>query len=158
MGKVASKTEALMLTKRIDHEVKYFPLPGLLPKGQLLALHLELRTLSLLCDGPRLLKQQQFSESELRVILPLLEAYPYYSPYEVLVAHVSTRVVTASLITECHQRLQEAHQRKTLRQELKPVRRAISSLRTKLHHFQLEISVVREEGCNLTLLMTMPFL
>ena len=147
-----------MLMNQTSSEVKYYPLAGLLPGGQIFALHMEMRTLSLLSEGPMLLKQQQFSDSELRVIMPILDAYPYYCPYEVLLAYISKRVVTASVITECHQRLQEAHQQGSLRNELKPVRRAISSLRAKLHSFQLEISIVREEGCNLTLLMAMPFL
>jgi hypothetical protein len=147
-----------MITKQASSAVKYYLLHGLLPEGQIFALHRELRTLSLLCEGPLLLEQQQFSDSELRLLTPILDAYPYYCPYEVLLAHVSTRVVTVSVITECHQRLQVARLQGTLRQELKPVRRAISSLRAKLHSFNLEISIVREEGCNLTLLMAVSLL
>jgi hypothetical protein len=158
MGTMAWGMEACMLMKQTDSDVRYYPLHGLLPEGNIFALHMEMRTLSLLCEGPMLIKQQQFSDSELRVLTPILDAYPYYCSYDVLLAHTSNRIVTASVITDCHQRLQDAHRQGTLRQELKPVRRAISSLRAKLRCFHLEISIVREEGCNLTLLMAVPFL
>jgi hypothetical protein len=36
--------------------------------------------------------EQQFSVNEMRVISPILEAFPHYSPYEVLLAHLSSGI------------------------------------------------------------------
>lgn len=131
-------------------KTSHFSLSGLLPADHILALNVETRTLSLLSHGPSLLTVQQLSVNELHMILPILEYFPHYCPYEVLLAHVSSSVVTDASIARCRQRLQEAQARGQWQQELRPIRRALSSLRTKLHHFHLEISNIRERGCNLT--------
>lgn len=135
---------------KAEIKISYFSLPGLLPGDQLLALNLETRTLSLLSQGPLLIMEQQFSVNEMRVILPILEAFPHYSPYEVLLAHLSSETVSAASIARWRQRLQEAHHQGSWRHELRPLRRALSSLRTKLHYFDLEITNIRERGCSLT--------
>jgi hypothetical protein len=135
--------------KEVETKLSHLSLPGLLPSGQTLVLNLETRTLSLLTDGPTLLVQQQLSGNELRMLVPLLEFYPHYCPYEVLLAHISSNIVSETSITHCRQRLQEALSRGTWQQELRPIRRALSSLRSKLEHFDLGISNVRERGCSL---------
>jgi len=131
-------------------KILHFSLRGLLPTGLTLALNLETRTLSLLADGPQLISEDHFSASEMGLIVPILEAYPYYCPYEVLLAHISSKHVDPSLIERCRHRLLEAQLNGTWQQEMRPVRRALSSLRSKLHSFHLEVSTVRERGCNLT--------
>lgn len=135
-----------------DREVSilHFSLYGLLPEDQKLALHTEVRTLSLLGEGPDLLGQQQFSDSELRVLKAVLEAFPYYCPYEVLLASITAHTVNTSTVAQSRQKLQAAQYHGEWRQELRPIRRALSSLRCKLHVFHLELSIVREGGCSLT--------
>jgi hypothetical protein len=135
---------------KAEIKISYFSLPGLLPGEQLLALNLNTRTLSLLSHGPQLIMEQQFSVNEIRVISPILEAFPHYSPYEVLLAHLSSEIVSATSIARWRQRLQEAQQQGSWRHELRPLRRALSSLRNKLHYFDLEITNIRERGCSLT--------
>lgn len=130
--------------------IAHFTLRGLLPEGQLLALHPIARTLSLLSEGPELLEQQLFSDSELRVLKAVLVAFPYYCPYEVLLASITTHTIDVSTVADSRQKLQDAQNHGEWRQELRPIRRAISSLRPKLHAFHLEISIVREGGCSLT--------
>ena len=146
------KTHPIYLQQREEVEAKitHLSLPSLLTPGHTLALNLEARTLSLLIDGPRLIMEQQLSVNEMHMLMPLLESYPHYCPYEVLLAHISSNTVTEASITRCRQRLQEALSRGTWQQELRPIRRALSSLRSKLHRFHLEISNVRERGCSLT--------
>jgi len=140
--------------QRLEREapttISHFLLPGLLIPGQKLAINLETRTLSLLTDGPQLLREQQFSVNEMNVLFPIFESYPHYCPYEVLLAHLSTDTVTSKTITRCRQRLNEAKNCGRWHQELRPIRRALSSLRSKLYDFRLEISNIRERGCNLT--------
>ena len=136
--------------KEAQAQIMHLPLQGLLPEGQMLALNPQTRTLSLLSADPLLLEGQQFSENEMRMIMAILESYPHYCPYEVLLAYLSSNVVTPATIERCRQRLQEAQRLGAWQQELRPVRRALSSLRNKLHAFHLEISNIRERGCSLT--------
>jgi hypothetical protein len=135
---------------KAEIKISYYSLPGLLPGDQLLALNLETRTLSLLSHGPLLIMEQQFSVNEIRVISPILDAFPHYSPYEVLLAHLSSDNISATSIARWQQRLQEAQLQESWRHELRPLRRALSSLRSKLHNFDLEITNIRERGCSLT--------
>lgn len=146
------KTQLVQIkrNKEVETNISYFSLEGLLPPGHMLALDLPTRTLSLLSEGPELIMVQQFSDNEMRVVVPILESFPHYCPYEVLLAHMSSSIVTEASVTRCRQRLYEAQNRGTWQQELRPIRRALSSVRNKLHSFNLEISNIREKGCSLT--------
>lgn len=134
----------------VENGISHFTLQGLLPPDYQLALNMEIRTLLLLAEGPKLLCEQQFSANELSVLIPILESFPHYCPYEVLLSHIFSDSVTTATIARSRQRLQEAQRHGTWPQELRPIRRALSSLRTKLHSFDLEISTLRERGCSLT--------
>lgn len=146
------KTQLFQAKRKREVEIKisHLSLPSLLPPGCILALNPEIRTLSLLSDGPLLIVEQQFSDNEMRIMVPILKSFPYYCPYEVLLSHLSSNIVNAISIANCRQRLEEAQNLGTWPQELRPIRRALSSLRNKLHYFNLEISTVRERGCSLT--------
>ena len=145
-----SITSPLIKDKVEIKQVLHFYLPDLMPADHKLALNLETRTLSLLTDGPQLVAEQQFSVNELHMIIPILEFFPHYCPYEVLLAHLAANVVTTATIDHYRKYLREAQRLGIWQQELRPVRRAISSLRNKLDCFQLGISNVRERGCSLT--------
>src|SRR5437588_6356658 len=70
-------------------DILHFSLQGVLPSGHLLAVNPLLGTLSYIVNEdhhPRLVMQQQFTAGEMSVLMPLLEAYPYYCPYETLLA------------------------------------------------------------------------
>ena len=136
--------------KEVETSISHFSLHGLLPAGQTLALNIETRTLSLLSDGPQLIMVQQLSANEMYLIMPILESFPHYCPYELLLSHISSNTVTEASTARWRQRLQEAQGCGRWQQELRPVRRALSSLRSKLHHFGLGISNIRERGCSLT--------
>ena len=136
--------------KSANVRVSHFSLPGLLSTGQTLALNTEIRTLSLLHDGPVLVMERRFSVNEMSILVPILESFPNYCPHEVLLSHISSNTVTTASVARWRQRLQEAQVRGAWQQELRPLRRALSSLRNKLHRFDLEISNVRERGYGLT--------
>jgi len=136
--------------KKAETQILHLSLRGLFPEGQLLVVNQQTRTLSLLSTAPQIIMEQLLSENEMRMIVPILESYPHYCLYEVLLAHISSNVVTQATIERCRLRLQEAQRRGAWSQELRSIRRALSSLRNKLHAFHLEISNVRERGCNLT--------
>ena len=130
-------------------KISHFSPVGLLPQGQTFVINHETRTISLLSDGPTLIVEQQLSANEMHLLVPILDFFPHYCPYEVLLSHLSTKVVTAASIARCRQRLQEAQACGRWEQELRPVRRALSSLRNKLYRLGLGISNVRERGCGL---------
>ena len=141
-------------TKEEKTSILHISLQGLNVPGLMFALNLKTRTLSLLSEGPLLLMEQQLSVNEMHMLIPMLELFPHYCPYEVLLAHISSQTVNSASIERCRCVLQEAQSRGTWRQELRPIRRALSSLRTKLHFFGLEVSNIRERGCSLTSLAT----
>ena len=136
--------------KVVAPSISHFTPVGLLPIHQTLVINLETRTISLLSDGPTLVVEQQLSANEMHLLVPILDYFPHYCPYEVLLSHLSTKVVTAASIARCRQRLQESQACGRWEQELRPVRRALSSLRNKLYRLDLGISNVRERGCGLT--------
>jgi hypothetical protein len=117
-----------------DEEILHFSLQGLLPIDHSLALNTTLGTLShLVCQNsrPHMLMEQQFTTSEICVLMPLLEAYPYYCPYEVLLANFNTGRATEAGIWD---------------QEMRPVRNVLSRTRLKTRAFGIEISSILETG------------
>lgn len=139
-----------------SEEVLHFSLQGLLPSGHTLALNTTLGTLShLVCknDRPYMLMEQQFTTSEICVLLPLLEAYPYYCPYEVLLASFNSGRVSETAVARSRQRLQEAQEAGIWDQEMRPVRNVLSRTRLKTRSFGIEISSILETGY---ILMHMP--
>jgi hypothetical protein len=127
-----------------------FVLQALLPSDYKLELNAKARILNLLSThAPHLLAQQQFTKNEWSILLTLLASYPYYAPHEVLLASLTS--LSSSV---CHKRLQEAQKSgsQALKQELKPVHRALSGVRAKLNKLYppLKISPIREVGYVLT--------
>ncbi len=139
-----------------NEEVLHFSLQGLLPAGHTLALNTSLGTLSHLVvkqDRPHMLMEQQFTTSEICVLLPLLEAYPYYCPYEVLLASFNSGRVNETAVARSRKRLQEAQEAGVWDQEMRPVRNVLSRTRLKSRAFGIEISSILETGY---ILMFMP--
>ncbi|GER90098.1 hypothetical protein KDW_42600 [Dictyobacter vulcani] len=132
-----------------SEEVLHFSLQGLLPSGHTLALNTTLGTLShLVCkdDRPHMLMEQQFTTSEICVLLPLLDAYPYYCPYEVLLASFNSGRVNDTAVARSRKRLQEAQEAGVWDQEMRPVRNVLSRARLKTRSFGIEISSILETG------------
>ncbi len=139
--------------KEPEESIVHFSLPNLVQGSHRLILHKELRTLSLISDGndgPNLLQQEILSDNEFQTIVPILSVFPHYCPYEVLLASIISRTTIESTVTNWRNRLLEAHHGGTWQQEIRPLRRALSSLRRKLYSFGLEISTIREKGCSIT--------
>ena len=137
-------------------QITHFALPGLLPEKHLLSFHARLRTLALL--GPalqegeetaRLVREQHFSEVEASLLVPLLEAYPYYCPLEVLFAHFYHHHCTERLLETYRQQWQAAQAAKTHQAFVKPLRSVISRVRLKVRPFGLDIASLIEMGYQL---------
>ncbi len=72
------KTSSAPFILRPNEAILHFELPNLLPEGQGLALNTKLGTLALLNNDPAalILARQQFSTSEIRVLLTTPGAIP----------------------------------------------------------------------------------
>ena len=130
-------------------EMLYYAPGGLLPAGHTLVLNRALGTLSYLSKGvdrPLLVMQQQFTTSELSLLLPLLELFPDYCPHEVLFASFYNGTISEETVELCRQRLYEALERGTWDQQLRPLRNVLSRTRMKLRPFGIDISSILETG------------
>ena len=118
----------------------HLTLNGLLPDDQTLVLNPVTRTATLFRnDGSgnaRIVTQQQFSPNGMRLLIPLLQAYPHYCPYEVLLASLFPLS-----LEECRKQFQEAWER-----SVRPIRRAIGSIMAGLHSFGLTVHSLRGVG------------
>ena len=144
------KTVASYITRTEDAEtIRYFSLHGALPAGHTLVMNTRLGTLSLLSsgnDGPRMLVQQQFTASELSLLLPLLELFPHYCPYEVMFASFYNGGVSETTVEHCRQQLQEAFEAGVWDQQMRPVRNVLSRIRYKMRSFGIDITSILETG------------
>ena len=143
------KAKAPVSYTQENDDILHFTLNGLLPEGHTLALNTDLGTLSqLFCanEMPRLLGQQQFTTSEVYVLLPILESHPYYCAYETLLASYSHGKVTETTVARCRELLEEAQEEGVWDQEMRPVRNVLSRARLKLHNFGIDIISVHETG------------
>ncbi|HZU66155.1 MAG TPA: hypothetical protein VFA09_02655 [Ktedonobacteraceae bacterium] len=134
-----------------DEEILHFSLEGLLPAEWTLALNVSLGTLSLIADDPGkphpyMLAQQQFTSSELSVLMPLLKSYPHYCPYEVMLASFNHGHISDSTVERSRQKLYEAQLAGVWDQEMRPVRNVLSRTRLKMRSFGIEISSILETG------------
>ncbi|TMD74939.1 MAG: hypothetical protein E6I97_14700 [Chloroflexi bacterium] len=135
--------------KQSPDDIVHFPLKGLLPQGHMLALNMVLGTLSHIShnsDGALLLAEQQFTNSEICVLKPLLESYPHFCPYEVLLANFNSGNVTEQAVDRCRERLQEAQEAGDWDQEMRPVRNVLSRTRLKMQTFGIDIFSILETG------------
>jgi hypothetical protein len=137
-----------------DEAILYFTLEGLFPQGHTLAYHRSLGILSLLCPDkqvpyPRLIAQQQFSERERDLLLPLLTSYPHFTPYEVL--HVSfyqgfTRL-SEQAVLQAKQRIDGLRAEQGLWDaEIKPLRNVMARVRVRLREVGLDSVCMLETG------------
>lgn len=139
------------LVKQTDEAIMHFEMAGLLPEDQTMALNTRLGTLALLTNNPAtlhptLLAEQQFSSSEMSVLVPLLQSYPHFCPYEVLLASFNCGNTTEASIERFRLRLQEAQFAGVWDYEMRPVRNILSRTRFKLRDFGIEISSILETG------------
>ena len=123
-----------------EEEAIHLALPGLLPANHTLVVNPAKRIVILLYDEPggeaRSVKEQNFSPSGIHVLIPLLQAYPNYCPYEILLTHLYPMPVE-----EARKQLQEARET-----TMRPLRRAISTITSDLHPFGLQVCSIRNVG------------
>jgi len=143
------KPAVLDSSKMENDHILHFSLQDALPTGHSLALNTQFGTLSYLsCVGDRalLLMQEQFTSTEMSVFLPLLEAFPYYCPYEIMFARFYNGKVNDRIIGRVRHHLLEAQEAGLWDQEMRPVRSALSRARLKLRPFGIDISSILATG------------
>ncbi|SRR6266536_1352700 len=125
-----------------DHQeaLLHLTLEGLVPANHELVLNLAERSVTLLShapDGkPAMVEQKGFSPNGMRVLVPLLQAYPKYCRHEVLFASLF-----ALPLDEAYQQMREMHAL-----TIRSVRRAIASLPAKLRAFGWQVRSIRGAG------------
>lgn len=116
------------------------PLVGLLPANQTLVLNRTMRTAILFFAPPngeaQVLSQQRFTPNGMRILVPLLRAYPHYCPYDVLIASLFSLS-----LAQARQQLQNSWEI-----ALRPVRRAISGIMNGLRALGLSVRSLRGAG------------
>jgi biotin operon repressor len=121
-------------------ELLQFTLSPLLPANHILVLNPSMHTATLLnSEGSgevHIVQQQHFSPNGMGVLVPLLQAYPHYCPYEVLLASLFPLS-----LEECREQLREAWE-----MALRPVRRAMSSIMAGLRALGLQVRSIRGAG------------
>jgi hypothetical protein len=115
-------------------------LEGLIPTNQILVLNLDLRTATLLYNAPEgnqtIVEQQHFSPNGMRVLVPLLEAYPKYCLHEVLFASL-----VSLPLDEAYRQMREMRAL-----TISSVRRAVASLPSRLRAFGWQVHSIRGAG------------
>ena len=128
-----------------DEPMRYFLLDGALPEGHTLVMNTQLGTLSYLTNGvarPQLLAQQQLTASELSLLLPLLEQFPHYCPYEVMYASFYNGIVTEDTIERCRHQLEDALEDGLWDQQMRPMRNVLTRVRFKLRSIPGRFDIV----------------
>lgn len=155
MQRLAVRRDATRSNKLENGQILYFDLAGALPAQHILALNTGLCTLSYLAvnekEQPCILAQQQFTQSELSLLRPLLEHYPHYCPHEVMFANFYNGMVTEQTVARARERLREAVEYGTWDHEMRPVRNVLSRARLKLKDFGMDVLSILETGYMLLL-------
>ena len=131
-------------------KILHFSLQDSLPNGHTLVLNTRFGTLSYLsCTNgmPRLIRQEQFTNTEMSVLMPLLEMFPYYCPYEVLYgSFYGNGQATEENTARARQHLMASEIEGTWDQEMRPIRCALSRARLKICAFGVDISSILATG------------
>lgn len=144
-----SNNRSIQKNEQAQDTFLHFSLLDSLPAGHTLVINRTLGTLSCIAvegDRARLLGQQQFTASELSILLPLLESFPYYCPYEELFAHFYHNTVTEQTIARTREHLQQAYEEGSWDQEMRSVRNMLSRARLKARTLGLDVASILETG------------
>ncbi len=118
----------------------HLKLEGLLPANQELVVNPVLGTatvLSYALDGKtEMVEQQHFSPNGMRVLVPLLQAYPKYCLHEVLFASLFSLP-----LDEAYQQMREMRAL-----TIRSIRRAVASLPARLRAFGWQVRSIRGAG------------
>lgn len=128
--------------------ISHFSLPGILESEYSLAVDRNTGLVAILAsrEGHSSLERSVLlTSSELCILFPLLEAFPYYCPYDVLLASLNGQP-TEKDIERVRERLEEALDEGTWDIEMRPVRNVLSRARIKIRALGITIHSIIETG------------
>lgn len=146
---VTASTQSLQTIQTGKETFLHFSLLDVLPSNHTLVINSKLGTLAYITveeDRAWLQGEQQFTASEMSILLPLLESFPFHCPYELLFAHFYHDNVTEQLITRARKHLQKAQEEGVWDQEMRSMRTMLSRLRLKIRRLGLDVSAILETG------------
>ncbi len=121
----------------------------LIPDDFRIELNEDGRIISLLnVNVAHIVAQQQFTKNEWSILMALIESHPHPATRENLLSRL-----TSLSPDDCRKTIQEAQEESAmaLKRELKPVYRALSGIRIKLHELlpSLQVCLIRNIGYTL---------
>lgn len=136
-----------------DEHLQVFVLESLFPAPHTFVLNSALNTLLHLTmqpgtPHPILLSEQQFTDQEMSLLLPLLTNFPEYTPMEELYASYGYGFdgLTERRVEQARQHLNEMADEHVWDHELRALRNVMSRLRAKLRHLGLDTVSLLETG------------
>lgn len=130
-----------------DEDILHFTLTGFLPEGQTAKVcKLVLSALKAHNGQAYLQWQEVLTATEMSVLLPLLEWFPYYCPTDDLFAWFYNGRVNERILEKVRPHLRAAEEAGLLDQELRPCRAAISRLRLRLRPHGFDVASVMQSG------------
>ncbi len=131
-----------------EQPIVHLSLEGLLPAGEMLAVHRGLGSASILTfngHSPRMLAEQLFPPTEMAVLLPLVLSHPHYAPNELLLASFAGGTTEKDIET-ARIRLLRAKERGEWDMLLRPVRNVLSRVRQKIVTLHFDVRSIFETG------------
>jgi len=126
-----------------------------LPEGQVIALDAGSGVISYMVSSttrPRLVMQDQFSEVEMTIVLPLFLRFPVFCTYEELCASFYDRDTESQIVEKRREILRRAKETKTLDNELRQIQSAVNRAKMKIRPFGFEIGAIQRKGYMLIVL------
>jgi hypothetical protein len=154
--------KAINVQRSREGDLCFFSLEGLLPPGQALSVNTSYLIISLVSTNSvngnnPILQQQSLTQTQMRLLLVLLESSPNFCPQEILRAslfcsysgllarlfssEIAARAEWQTTIEEQRLLLRRAQELGVWKKELKPLYNALSKLRSKLRPFGLQIAI-----------------
>lgn len=129
-----------------NEDILHISLPCVLSTEKRLALHYPLcLLLCLICEQgqPRILNVQLLTPEEARTLVPLLQSFPAYAPYALVLASVEK-----SNVEEAQKQLNTAwlQGEEAWAVFLQPLRTVLGGLRQKLHSCDIDLVAVQRRG------------
>ena len=128
--------------------IVHLPLKNILPPRTILALHRDLGYAAVLvCDEshPQMKAAAFFPPTEMMVLVPLLSWHPDYCPNEALLASFAGGVSERD-VERARMRLLRAKERGEWDALMRPLRNALSRVRSKLNRLGIDVRSIFETG------------
>lgn len=132
-----------------EDPIHHFGLSGLLEEDESIAVDYQngyISRIGVVLGRAHLKVGMQLTQTEIRVIVPILANFPYYCPHEVLHAAFTSGNMDELTVHKSRLILQDAAQNNYWNQEIRGMRGTVSRVRLKLKVFDLDIGSILKTG------------